>query len=55
MFCVARFDVRGAGPFDSSIVRVTVTRNLPNVLQPWTRGGSDETSGTGFLIDGKRL
>ncbi len=47
--------VQGAGPFDASIVRVTVTRYTPNVLQPWTKAGADEVAGTGFLIDNNRL
>jgi S1-C subfamily serine protease len=47
--------VYSAGPFDSSIVRVTVTRYSPNVLQPWTKANADDASATGFLIENKRV
>ncbi len=53
LFCAPH--AYSAGPFDASIVRVTVTRYGPNVLQPWTKANADEVSGTGFVIDNKRV
>src|SRR5688500_797391 len=47
--------VHSAGPFDSSIVCLTVTRYSPNVLQPWTKASANESTGTGFVIDNKRI
>ncbi len=38
-----------------SVVRVTVTRRAPNLLQPWTKASPADASGTGFVIDGQRL
>src|SRR5688572_23714847 len=53
--CLGSSYATGAGPFDASIVRVTVTRYGPNVVQPWTKASATEGAGTGFVIDGKRV
>jgi S1-C subfamily serine protease len=43
-----------AGPEDSA-VRIHATIRRPNPLAPWTNGNAVELSGTGTVIDGKRI
>ncbi len=38
-----------------SVVKIAVTQRPPNFLQPWTKSASQEASGTGFVIAGKRI
>lgn len=39
----------------NSVVQVFVTQRAPNFTQPWTKAPPREGSGTGFVIDGKRI
>ncbi len=39
----------------NSVVQVFVTQRAPNFAQPWTKAPPREGSGTGFVIDGKRI
>jgi S1-C subfamily serine protease len=39
----------------NSVVQVFVTQRAPNFTQPWTKSPPREGSGTGFVIDGKRI
>ncbi len=38
-----------------SVVKIHTTQRMPDFLRPWTKAASREMSGTGFLIDGKRI
>ena len=38
-----------------SVVKIAVTQRSPNFSQPWTKSASQEASGTGFIIDGRRI
>ncbi len=38
-----------------SVVKIHCTQRLPNFLQPWTKGNPSQISGTGAIIDGKRI
>src|SRR5262249_18892823 len=43
-----------AGPSDS-VVKITATLRYPNPLKPWAKGDPKEVTGTGIVIDGKRI
>ncbi|HEV3004712.1 MAG TPA: trypsin-like peptidase domain-containing protein [Pirellulales bacterium] len=38
-----------------SVVHITVSHRQPNMLQPWTKMPAQEASGTGFVIEGRRI
>ncbi|HEY4312436.1 MAG TPA: trypsin-like peptidase domain-containing protein [Pirellulales bacterium] len=38
-----------------SVVKIHTTQRLPDFFRPWTKSSSREMSGTGFVIDGKRI
>src|SRR4029079_11641756 len=38
-----------------SVVKISATLRYPNILQPWTKQSPREVSGTGVVIDGKRI
>jgi len=38
-----------------SVVKIHTTQRLPDFFRPWTKGASRDMSGTGFVIDGKRI
>lgn len=38
-----------------SVVKVIVTRRSPDLYQPWTKEAPQELSGSGAIIDGKRI
>jgi S1-C subfamily serine protease len=38
-----------------SVVKVHVTKREPDPLRPWTKGSSQETSGSGVVLEGKRI
>ncbi len=43
-----------AGPGDS-VVKVSALLSYPNPLQPWTKGKAVEVTGTGVVIDGRKI
>jgi S1-C subfamily serine protease len=43
-----------AGPADS-VVKVIASLSYPNPVQPWSRGKAVEVTGTGVVIEGKRI
>jgi S1-C subfamily serine protease len=43
-----------AGPADS-VVKVTASVSYPNPVQPWAKGKATEVTGTGVVIDGKKV
>jgi S1-C subfamily serine protease len=45
----------GAAEPADSVVKVTATVSYPNPLQPWTPGKTVEKSGSGVVIEGKRI
>lgn len=38
-----------------SVVRITANQRPPNFVQPWTKAGPTEMSGSGFVIAGNRI
>jgi S1-C subfamily serine protease len=38
-----------------SVVKIHTTQRLPDFFRPWTKSAPREISGTGFVIDGKRI
>ncbi|HUY89783.1 MAG TPA: trypsin-like peptidase domain-containing protein [Pirellulales bacterium] len=38
-----------------SVVKIAVTQRAPNFFQPWTKSATQEASGTGFIIAGRRI
>ncbi|MBI2823916.1 MAG: trypsin-like peptidase domain-containing protein [Planctomycetia bacterium] len=38
-----------------SVVKIHTTSRLPDFLRPWTKAAPRDMSGTGFVIDGKRI
>lgn len=47
--------LNAADAIRDSVVKIAVTQRPPNFLQPWTKSASQEASGTGFVIAGKRI
>ena len=37
------------------VVRIVVTQRPPNLYQPWNKAASHEVSGSGFVIEGRRI
>ncbi|HJT33843.1 MAG TPA: trypsin-like peptidase domain-containing protein [Pirellulales bacterium] len=44
-----------ADPLRDSVVHVLVTQRAPNLFQPWTKATPSEVTGTGFVIEGRRI
>ncbi|MGH7195052.1 MAG: S1C family serine protease, partial [Candidatus Saccharimonadales bacterium] len=44
-----------ADPLRDSVVHVLVTQRATNLFQPWTKATPSEVTGTGFIIDGRRI
>jgi S1-C subfamily serine protease len=38
-----------------SVVKIHVTRREPDFLRPWNKGNAQETSGSGVILEGKRV
>jgi S1-C subfamily serine protease len=43
------------GEIRNSVVKITATMRYPNYNNPWTKHAPTEASGTGVVIDGKRI
>ncbi len=43
------------GKIRNSVVKITATMRYPNYNSPWTKHAPSEASGTGVVIDGKRI
>jgi S1-C subfamily serine protease len=55
---MARGAVEDSGQEDkirNSVVKITATMRYPNFTSPWTKNAPSEASGTGVVIDGKRI
>ena len=44
-----------ADPIPRSVVKVHVTQRGPSPLRPWAKNEARESSGSGFIIEGKRI
>jgi S1-C subfamily serine protease len=42
-------------PVAASVVKIFATQRPPDFLQPWKKGNAQESSGSGAVIDGKRI
>lgn len=38
-----------------SVVKISATRRLPEIVKPWTKQSPSDVSGTGVVIEGKRI
>jgi S1-C subfamily serine protease len=45
----------GAAQPDDSVVKVIASLSYPNPLEPWTRGKAVEVTGTGVVIEGRKI
>src|SRR6516165_7039535 len=45
----------GAAEPADSVVKVTALLSYPNPLQPWTKGKTVEVTGTGVVIEGRKI
>ena len=52
-FCCAPADARDA--ITNSVVKIFVTQRNPDFARPWSKESPDEVSGSGVIIDGKRI
>lgn len=43
------------GTVESSVVKVFTTRRLPDPYKPWTKDAPSDVTGSGVIIDGKRI
>ena len=46
---------RASDPLRDSVVHVIVTQRGPNLFQPWSKATPQEVTGTGFVIEGRRI
>ncbi len=46
---------RAADPLRESVVHVLVTQRAANLFQPWSKATPSEVTGTGFVIEGRRI
>jgi S1-C subfamily serine protease len=45
----------GVSPIENSVVKVFATVRYPNPYQPWTKLSSEDITGSGVVIEGKRI
>lgn len=55
VWCMAGAMLWAADAVRDSVVKIAVTTRAPNFVQPWTKSASQEASGTGFIIAGRRI
>ena len=47
--------VRATGALTDSVVKVFSTSRAPDTFKPWTKQSPQESTGSGVVIDGKRI
>lgn len=47
--------VTAADPLRDSVVKIHVTQRLPDFVRPWTKSNPRQISGSGVILDGKRI
>jgi S1-C subfamily serine protease len=52
---LAAESVWAADGVESSVVKLLVTKRQPDFLKPWTKSAPEKVSGSGAVIDGKRI
>src|SRR3954451_20779363 len=45
----------GLGPIQGSVVKIYATKRHPDLYCPWRKGDPEEVTGTGVVIEGKRI
>jgi S1-C subfamily serine protease len=45
----------GSGAIENSVVKIFSTVRYPDPYQPWTKGSPEDISGSGVVIEGKRI
>ncbi len=53
--CLANADEAGESAIRESVVKISATMRLPEMLRPWTKQSPRDVSGTGVVIEGKRI
>lgn len=53
--CLAHADDAEESAIRESVVKVSATMRLPEIVKPWTKQSPRDVSGTGVVIDGKRI
>jgi S1-C subfamily serine protease len=48
-------DAASEAKIRDSVVKISATMRMPNLTQPWTKHSPAEASGTGVVIEGKRI
>lgn len=48
-------DKEGEGRIRDAVVKISATMRMPDPLRPWTKQSPREASGTGVVIEGKRI
>lgn len=44
-----------AAAIENSVVKIFSTRRLPDLFKPWTKQAASEATGTGIIIEGRRI
>ena len=44
-----------AGNIDNSVVKIFSTVRYPDTYQPWTKRSPEDATGSGVVIEGKRI
>src|SRR6185312_9205327 len=44
-----------ADSIEASVVKLLVTKREPDYFRPWTKSAPEKSSGSGVVIDGKRI
>ena len=47
--------VKAADPLRDSVVKIHCTQRLPDFVRPWTKANPRQLSGSGVILDGKRI
>ncbi len=48
-------DLKAADNIEPSVVKLLVTKREPDYFKPWTKSAPEKVSGSGVVIDGKRI
>lgn len=55
VLCLIPVWAEAKDPIGDSVVKIYATRREPDFVRPWAKGTPQETSGSGVIIEGKRI
>ena len=55
IFCESRQSRPAADNIEASVVKLLVTKREPDYFKPWTKAAPEKASGSGVVIEGKRI